>query len=221
MIKVEVLIYIAMALLFISGVWFCLIPLIRIRSSLKNGANALTKKRPDGSYCYMDPYFLHIEALDGYWVRFLNNLELMKRNQSVCEVTDFINYQTAIHDPGRSSYGDMLPGMLTTLGIIGTFYGVVHGLSFLDISSTATMQETISILIAGMHTAFNTSIVGALLSVIFQLVRRIVMSGAERSLNNFVSACQAQIMSMLTPEATFIQIQHAILVELQRLSRSR
>ena len=83
------------------------------------------------------------------------------------------------------------------------------------------MQVSVNVLIAGMRTAFNTSIVGAVLSVIFQLIRRLVTGRTEKSLHNFVSACQSQIMSMLTPEATFIQIQHAILEELRRINRGK
>lgn len=218
---VEILIYCAMGALFAAGVWFCMIPLVSVRRSLTLASSRLSERRADGSYAYTDPHFLEFKPLDGYWVRFLNNLELMRRNQSVCEITDFINTRTAILEPGRASFGDMIPGMLTTLGIIGTFYGVVRGLSSLDMTSTATMQETIGILISGMRTAFNTSIVGAVLALIFQLIRRVIMGNAEQSLHAFVSACQSKIMAMLTPQATSIQIQYAILEELRRQNRSR
>ena len=145
----------------------------------------------------------------------------MRKNNSVCEVYDFINPQSAIHGPGHSAYGSMIPGLLTTLGIVGSFYGIVKGLSTLDLSTTESMSLSIGILISGMRTAFNTSIVGAILALIFQILRRIIIGSAERTLRAFISKCQTEMMSMLTPDATLMQTLHAILAELRVISANQ
>ena len=216
--RIDFWIYLTMGVIFLSGVLLCLLPVRKTQRALAKAEKKLGDRRSDGSYFYASPEFLRGTVLEDCWRRFLSNLELMRKNNAVCEVYDFINPQTAIHEPGHSSYGEMIPGILTTLGIIGSFYGIVKGLSTLDLSTTDTMSLSIATLISGMRTAFNTSIVGAVLALMFQLLRRMVIGSAERTLKLFVGACQNEIMSLLTPDATLIQTLHAILAELRGIS---
>lgn len=217
--RVDFWIYVVMAVIFFSGFFLCILPVRKVQSSLRKAQVKLKDRRIDGSYLYMSPDFLGCDALDDCWGRFLSNLELMKKNNAACEVYDFINPQTAIHEPGHSAYGEMIPGVLTTLGIVGSFYGIVSGLSTLDLSTTETMSLSIAVLISGMRTAFNTSIVGAILALIFQMIRRAVLGSAEHTLKIFVSSCQMEIMAMLTPDATLMQTLHAILAELRSMNK--
>jgi hypothetical protein len=189
-----------------------------VQSALGKASKELGTRRPDGSYLYSSPDFLKCDALNEHWKRFLSNLELMRKNNATCEVYDFINPSTAIHEPGHSAYGEMIPGMLTTLGIVGSFYGIVRGLSTLDLTTTETMSQSIATLIAGMRTAFNTSIVGALLALAFQILRRITINSAEHTLKIFINNCQSDIMAMLTPDASLMQTLHAILAELRNIN---
>lgn len=216
--RVDFWIYLIMGLVFLSGIVFCLHPVKKVQRSLRKAQKELGTRRSDGSYFYDSPEFLKCKALDDCWKRFLSNLELMRKNNAVCEVYDFINPQTAIHEPGHSAFGEIIPGILTTLGIIGSFYGIVKGLSMLDLSTTESMSLSISVLISGMRTAFNTSIVGAILALIFQILRRITIGSAERTLKIFVSSCQGEIMALLTPDSTLMQTLHAILAELRNIS---
>lgn len=63
-----------------------------------------------------------------------------------------------------------MPGTYTGLGILGTFMGFSAGLSNFDPSTTESMQESIRTLLTGINTAFNTSIVGVVLSITFNFV---------------------------------------------------
>jgi hypothetical protein len=80
------------------------------------------------------------------------------------------------------------------------------------------MSQSIATLIAGMRTAFNTSIVGALLALAFQILRRITINSAEHTLKIFINNCQSDIMAMLTPDASLMQTLHAILAELRNIN---
>ncbi|CAB3834302.1 MotA/TolQ/ExbB proton channel family protein [Achromobacter piechaudii] len=57
------------------------------------------------------------------------------------------------------------PGILTSLGILGTFVGIVIGLLNFDVSA---IDQSIRQLLEGMKTAFITSLVGMLCSIIFK-----------------------------------------------------
>ena len=219
--RVDFWIYLVMGVIFLSGLLLCLRPVRKVQRALERAEKNLGKRRPDGSYLYSSPEFLNCAVLNDSWKRFLSNLELMRKNNAACEVYDFINPQTAIHEPGHSTYGEMIPGLLTTLGIVGSFYGIVRGLSTLDLSTTESMSLSIAVLISGMKTAFNTSIVGAILALIFQILRRVVIGSAERTLKIFVRSCQTEIMALLTPDATLMQTLYAILAELRGIRDSQ
>ncbi len=219
--RVDFWLYVIMALIFVSGIIFCLVPVVMIQEKLKKASKSLKMRKADGSYIYNNGNFLRCEELDDHWNRFISNLELMRKNNGSCEIEDFINEKTAIHEPGHSAFGEMIPGMLTTLGIIGSFYGIVTGLSTLDLSTTETMSISIVVLISGMKMAFNTSIVGAVLALIFQLARRVVVSNAQTTLKRFTTLCQNDILEMLTPDTTLMQTLHAILAELRRINTGR
>ncbi len=223
--RVDFWIYLVMAAIFLAGIFLCVLPIQNVKRALASAHKNLGKRNADGSYVYAKSGFLNNRYLNDSWDRFLSNLELTRKNNGVCEVYDFINPYVAIHEPGHSAFGETIPGILTTLGIVGSFVGIVTGLSSLDLSSTETMGQSITVLISGMGTAFYTSIAGAVLALVFQLIRRIAISSAERTLKQFVTSCQTHIMARLTPDATVIQALHAILAELRvmndRQSRGR
>lgn len=64
------------------------------------------------------------------------------------------------------NYLDYAPSLLTSLGILGTFTGIVIGLFEFNISD---IDSSISLLLDGLKTAFITSILGITLSLILKL----------------------------------------------------
>ncbi|MCO7226356.1 hypothetical protein [Pleionea sp. CnH1-48] len=59
------------------------------------------------------------------------------------------------------------PGLLTSLGILGTFTGVIIGLMSFDITQ---IEAGISQLLDGLKTAFITSVMGITLSILFKII---------------------------------------------------
>lgn len=59
------------------------------------------------------------------------------------------------------------PTLLTTLGILGTFVGIISGLLGFDVDN---IDDSIGGLLAGLKTAFITSLVGMLLSIAYKLL---------------------------------------------------
>ncbi len=85
------------------------------------------------------------------------------------ELCNAIQAGEFLHDealePRRYAWGDALPGLLTALGIFGTFIGIVAGLSGLNLDSGGSLPPQLSDLISGLKTAFGTSIAGLFLSI--------------------------------------------------------
>jgi len=59
------------------------------------------------------------------------------------------------------------PTLLTTLGILGTFFGIVAGLLAFDVNN---IDGSIEGLLGGMKTAFITSLVGMFLSIVYKVL---------------------------------------------------
>lgn len=63
-----------------------------------------------------------------------------------------------------------VPNLLTTLGILGTFIGIVIGLLDFKVGSNAEIQDSIGPLLEGLKTAFITSLVGMTLAIVFKVL---------------------------------------------------
>lgn len=71
---------------------------------------------------------------------------------------------------------DSIPGVFTTLGVLGTFLGIFFGLLEFD---ELNITNSIPVLLRGMKTAFLSSIVGIALSLILGKAAQIVWGKAE------------------------------------------
>ena len=78
-----------------------------------------------------------------------------------------------------------LPGVLVALGILGTFLGLVQSLPAIGSSTSAEgsqqFQQLVDNVVEGMGLAFQTSIWGISLSVLFILIDRIGVDRLERA----------------------------------------
>jgi DNA anti-recombination protein RmuC len=98
--------------------------------------------------------------------------------------------------PKRKAYVELTPQLLTSIGIIGTFSGIVIGLLDFDIY----VADSIDKLLDGLKIAFGTSILGLGSSITFRLVRPLLSTkntqeeiGAAEVLNELKSISQALI----------------------------
>ena len=102
-----------------------------------------------------------------------------------CDISDYIN-DDLLNDIARSSMNDLIGGMMTGLGILGTFIGLTIGLQNFKSNTAEEMMETIEPLIDGIKVAFLTSIYGMLASLGFNFYYRFLSREATDSLDNFI-----------------------------------
>lgn len=95
-------------------------------------------------------------------------LDDLKKSQSgICDIEDYINYNE-IDKLVHKWYLDLAPNIMTSLGILGTFVGLVWGLRAFDTTGLDTMTSSVTSLIDGIKVAFLTSIYGLVCSLVFQ-----------------------------------------------------
>ena len=124
--------------------------------------------------------------LRGSWLRFLQNAEQLDRRGLPCNVEDYINDDTVTHGPGNAQLAELIPGLLTSLGILGTFMGMMRGLGGLDFSDAENIIDGIPTLLTGMQFAFGTSVAGVSCSIVFNMLNRVMQGSSYRAIDDFV-----------------------------------
>ena len=211
----SLVIYVSIVLLFVIGLVRCVFPVVRTRGLIRRAIRSI-RSGGDRKYAWQEDAFLGKGALFAHWSDYLNNLFFADgRYHNASNVEDYINEETVIYGPGRISFAEALPGLLTSLGFLGTLIGLALGLSGFDMSDSAAVQSSIVTLIPGMRYAFMTSIFGVVASVLFTLITRMVYGSTEHTLTQFYSAMSrhAGVLSVdpMTQIAIYQQEQTALI----------
>ncbi len=181
------LIYIAEAALVLIGIFKCLIPLVSTTRALRRAIRRMQQDAGtrQGTPVWQEKRFMG-KRLKGSWLRFLLNAEQLDRRGLPCNVEDYINEDTVTHGPGNAQLADLIPGLLTSLGILGTFMGMMDGLGGLDFTNSDKIIEGIPVLLRGMQFAFGTSVVGVTCSICFNVINRMLQGSSYRAIDDFV-----------------------------------
>lgn len=180
-------VYAAIALVMIIGVIKCLMPLWRMASLLHRGVRRLENK-PGGDHpVWQDTRFLG-RALQGPWQRFLINAEQLDMRGLPCDPDEYINEETVVDGPGNAQLAELLPSLFTSLGILGTFIGLMNGLAGLDFANADKLISAIPTLLDSMRFAFATSVAGISCSIVFNMLYRMAVGRCYHALDDFSDA---------------------------------
>lgn len=186
--SLDTVIYLAILLVFLTAVMRCLFPLSRLAAKLRRAARVIVteSKQNKEKKSWNDLHFLG-DKLQSTWTDFLQNAELRDAHGASCDVTQYINEDTVIYAAGGARLAELTPGILVSLGILGTFLGLVMGLSGLSLNAadTSALLAAMEQLIAGMSTAFLTSIVGVVASIAFNLLNNHYIGKCEKAIDRF------------------------------------
>lgn len=186
--SIDLVIYAAIVVITVLAMIRCLIPLNASSARLRRGTKIIIteNKQKKEVRSWKDLGFLG-DRLQSVWADFLQNAEVRMAHGENCDVSEFINDETVLETAGSPGLADITPGLLTSLGILGTFLGLVKGLSGLSISAASTEQllATMEQLIGGMSTAFLTSIAGVTCSVLFTILHNHAREKCQRSIDRF------------------------------------
>jgi uncharacterized phage infection (PIP) family protein YhgE len=93
----------------------------------------------------------------------------------------FFSEQTLVNSPLRTEYFKHLPGILTGVGIIGTFRGLIQGLrNFVPTLEPQQMQAALNTLIKVVSDAFLTSAAAIILAILFTLIEKVLLNMCYR-----------------------------------------
>lgn len=202
---VDFLVYGAIALVVLVGVCKCIYPVFR-NGSLLNRAVAKLEKTAGNNQrpSWREPRFLG-RALRNEWQKFLLNAGQLDVRGMPCDIEDYINEDSVIDKPGHSQLAELIPSLLTSLGILGTFIGLMEGLTSVNFSDAQGTMDSIPLLLTGMRFAFATSVAGIACSLLFNMFYRMSVGRACRALDSFDEAFYELAMPRpLSPEVQLI-----------------
>ena len=192
----DYIVYAAIGIVTLIGFFKCLLPLWRTTGSLRRAISRLQGEagKTTDKPVWQQAGFVG-KRLRGTWLRFLQNAEQLDRRGLPTNVEDYINDDTVTHGPGNATLAELIPNLLTSLGILGTFMGLSRGLSSLNFADSTQLVEGIPVLLEGMRFAFGTSVAGISCSIVFNMLNRISQGSSYRAIDDFVTSFTQLAMS--------------------------
>lgn len=175
-----------LAIMLVMLITACLIGirrLILVSSGLHRAIDAIRNKETEKlAGAEAQPLFQNA-FLDDCYAQYKH---MDRRNQdSVCDIRSFIN-EEAIDSYVHRGLLELIPDILTSLGILGTFVGLVMGLQEFDPSGYEQMAGSVTPLINGIKVAFVTSIYGIALSLAFSFNLRSEFANLSALVDEFL-----------------------------------
>lgn len=184
----EIAVYAAIALITLIGFIKCIYPLLRNAALLNRAVVKLEKSTAAGERpLWREARFLG-RSLRNEWQQFLLNAGQLDLRGIPCDTREYINEDSVIDKPGHAQLAELIPGLLTSLGILGTFMGLMQGLTSVNFSNAEDTIRSIPQLLGGMKFAFATSVAGITCSLAFNVINRIAVGRVLRALDSFEDA---------------------------------
>ena len=115
--------------------------------------------------------FKEVKNLKEIWLAYKSRFsEYSGQDKTADSADEYFNEQTMLFAYVNYRVINNVSNMLVGFGILGTFVGLTYGIADSNFETTEAIKESINNLLAGMGTAFVTSIWGMGLSICFTLI---------------------------------------------------
>lgn len=132
-----------------------------------------------------DNIFENNDYLANLWGKYAQYARQNNIQGKVPDISTYFNRFSIVEIPGKRKIAEIVPGILTALGILGTFLGLQHGISSIDPDSAEKLQSGIKILLSGMSIAFVSSIIGIISSTVWSMIDRSMYKSYLNILDKF------------------------------------
>ena len=96
-----------------------------------------------------------------------------------------------------------IPGTLTGLGILGTFVGLLLGLRSISFITVEAALGSVQSILAGIDTAFYTSIAGVILSILFNIINNVLRNIMNRETGLFLENFHKTVIPTTDEQARY------------------
>ncbi len=161
------------------------VPFFRVRSELKNALKELNQQRSKGSLADLSKIFDSKSNFRHLVSEFVETLHPQKelneatgsldtvRNRSTVPAGAFFKPEVIVDLPLHTDFFKHLPGILTGIGIIGTFFGLLVGLKNFKVDdNSAVVRTSLENLLSGVTEAFLVSAFAIGLAMLITIIEK-------------------------------------------------
>lgn len=147
-------------------------------------------------YDKLNKIFLNNDIIGHSWYEFSECLlQRETKIQNTKKAIEYFSRETLIYGHLNLPFYQSMPNVLTGLGILGTFLGLLCGVSQVDIQKI----NSIELLLHGASFSFYTSIAGLIASIIFTLCKKASLFLIDSQIQQWVEMLD-QRLEWLSPE---------------------
>ena len=192
-----------MAVIYLVGMLLGMFRVDGITQALQRGTEELTGifrtpgKVKNESLAYLKGIFDH-RYLDEKMDSFVSSME--NTQEGIGDIEEYINEEDLdlhIH----KKLLEMAPDLFTSIGILGTFVGLVWGLKDFQPANYEAMTSSVSSLVDGIKVAFLTSIYGIAFSIVYTSGMKSEYSALTENLQLFLDKFHTYVMPSAETES--------------------
>ncbi|AVZ00169.1 hypothetical protein DAI21_22185 [Lelliottia sp. WB101] len=185
---------------FLCFILFYLFRAVKIVNGLKKytqSINSIEKNEPEAQLQHLQNLFIQPE-LKHAWSEFEESLHLQRelvgseekiaRIRATAPSASYFSEQQLVDIPLNTEFFKHLPGILTGVGIIGTFYGLMIGLNHFDPSTPEQVTSSVNNLLHDVLYAFLGSAFAIGFSIIITWLEKFYLAKCYKYLEQFTAA---------------------------------
>ena len=217
-----------MCMIALAGSLYGLLPTISFTGGLLNGQNSIRKASGTGGTstwvaALQIERFFHQKTLDKLFAEYREKVQHQRETgQIVSDIDEAINEDVLALYTWRGVIAQ-IPGTLTGLGILGTFVGLLLGLRSISFITVEAALGSVQSILAGIDTAFYTSIAGVILSILFNIINNVLRNIMNRETGLFLENFHKTVIPTTDEQARYSSRREVrqILELLDRLPKTR
>ena len=199
-----------MILIMMVGAVIGIVPAILYTSGFKNGVESIyhaAMSQSDSSWNSILQIrdVFHQKTLNKLFDDYKEKVQFQKdHDQLMSDIEEFINEESLSVRSWQIIIAQ-IPEILTGLGIMGTFIGLIIGVRGLGFTSVSMALSSVQTLLAGIETAFYTSIVGVILSILYNLLYRTIWNILLRQMSMFMEEFHLRIIPTVEEQRRYTE----------------
>ena len=214
---VNAVMFLIVGLIFLSCERNCFLPMNRLIEDLEEASEKIRNDAMNSHQFLWEPYNnSKVELFQEPRLRQqfqdylfeLNRIDNTEKAYYKCDIGDYIN--TGLVDSVmHRNILNQVAGVMTGLGILGTFIGLSLGLQHFSTGTTAEVTNSIAPLMDGIKVAFHTSIYGMVFSLVFNFTYKCKLEEAEDAVEEFLDVYKKYVLPDTTTDGInkFMELQ--------------
>lgn len=196
-----------MTVLVFAGVLFGIVKDMLFFQDFKRASEQIIRTTSWSHILEKDNIF-HQKELSEIFDRYKEKADQQRNSgQVIHDIEDSFN-EDILAISSRQSLILQIPGTLTSLGILGTFIGLIIGLRHVEFQDAETAMTSIVTLLNGIETAFYTSICGVILSILFNIIHKASWNMLMREMNRFTFLFHSKVVPPADEQERFREKQN-------------